>query len=170
MYQKEKNPFTILFIGISAMLILIGLGVVLSAFRPSVTIIYSYDKNIDMNLHYLIEFPQRHFIHFTMEQGKTDKVMKIPAGSMCQDRHYAEITFSVDAAPGVGKSCNVTLTDGTNTMIVTISGTDTYEETTTNAFDLDVSAEALTFSYSQDGGGATEKGFCTVKYYYKENA
>ena len=129
------------------------------------------EANLDMDENYILETDYNHWVHFTMTQGVTDVLINtVPSGVLIQDRHYHRLTFAADTAPGGVKTCSVSISDGTNTMTVTLTGVETSGYTTTNEFDLDVSAEVLTLSYSQDGGGATEKGFVTIKWHYMENA
>lgn len=129
-----------------------------------------FGGNIDMNENYILYSDFCHWIHFTMTGGQTDiTINTIPAGVLTQDRYYHRLTFAVDAAPGGAKECNVSLSDGTNSMIVALTGGATSGYTTNGSFALDVSAETLTLKYSQDAGGEAGKGFITIKYHYKEN-
>ena len=127
------------------------------------------DSGLDLNHYYILESDFSHWIHFTMAAGITDdSINVVPSGLLIQDRHFHRITFAVDSAPGIGKECNVTLTDGVGTMSVSITGTDTDGWTETGEFDWDVSDTTLTLRYTQDAGGLARKGFITVKYHYQE--
>ena len=128
-----------------------------------------FGGNVDMNENYIIESDFCHWLHFTMEGGKTDVTINtVPSGVLLQDRYYHRLTFAVDTAPGAGKECNVSLSDGTNTMFVDLVDAETSDFTLTNPFSLDVSAETLTLSYSQSAGGSASRGFITIKYHYQE--
>ena len=67
------------------------------------------------------------------------------------------------------KWVNVSLTDGTNSLNISITGAEKSEDTTITAFDLDVSAETLTLTYSQTAGGASDEACIMIHWYYKEN-
>lgn len=122
--------------------------------------------NLDHN--YILNSDFSHWIHFTMAAGITDESINIvPEGILTQDRHFHRITFAVDTAPGAGKECNVTLTDGVGTMSVSLTGDETSGWTETGEFDWDVSETILTLSYTQDAGGLARKGFITIKYHYE---
>ena len=125
---------------------------------------------VDMNENYILNTDYNHWLHFSMEGGKTDVTINmVPPGVLVQDRYYHRITFAVDTAPGVGKECNVSLSDGTATMFVDLVDAETSDYSVANDFNLDVSTETLTLSYSQSAGGAALRGFITIKYHYKEN-
>jgi len=128
-----------------------------------------FGGDIDLNNNYILNSAFSHWIHFTMEAGVTDvSINVVPSGILIQDRHFHRLTFAVDTAPGAGKECNVTLTDGVGTMYVSLTDAETNGWTETGAFDWDVSATTLTLSYTQDAGGSSSKGFITIKYHYKE--
>ena len=128
-----------------------------------------FGGDVDMNENYILNCDLSHWIHFTMTKGETDVTVNlIPSSVLLQDRHYHRITFAVDTAPGVGNECNVSLTDGTNTMFVDLVNAETSDFSLANEFVLDVSAETLTLSYSQSAGGSATKGFITIKYHYEE--
>ena len=129
-----------------------------------------FTGDLNMSHHYIIESDFNHWVHFTMVAGKKNVTINmVPSDVLVKDRYYHRITFAVDKAPGVGKTCNATLSDGTNTMIVTLTGdSETSGWTDANDFDLDVSLEVLTLNYGQDAGGAATKGFMTIKYHYSE--
>lgn len=117
------------------------------------------DRALNFGNNPLLYTPAHHIVHVTMEQGVTDIYIKtIPAGTFDQDLHFSKLVFSVETAPSAGKSVSVSLSNGTDTMTVTISDLATTNFTTENAFDLDVSAEDLIMTYSQDGGGLSDKG------------
>lgn len=129
-----------------------------------------FGGDVNMNHNYIIESDFSHWIHFTMTEGATDvSINVVPSGLLVQDRHFHRITFAVDVAPGVGKECNITLTDGVGSMSVSLTGTEiTNGWTETGEFDWDVSANTLILKYTQDAGGSASKGFITIKYHYKE--
>jgi len=121
-----------------------------------------------MDYHYILNFPLSHFVHFTMEKKVTGVAIQIiPVDMLTQDRHYSRLSFSTDVSVGVGRECSASISDGTNIMTVILTGTDTIGYTTTNAFDLDVSTESFTLSYSQDAKGQVTKGFVIIVYWYK---
>lgn len=150
-----------------ALIVCIAIVVIIANFpslKPT-----SFDYDIDMKHHYILYSDFCHWVHFTMVAGKKEVTINmIPADVLMKDRHYHRITFAVNIAPGGGKSCNATLSDGTSTMIVTLSGAETSGWTIVNEFDLDVSVETLTLNYGQDAGGSATKGFMTIKYHYME--
>ena len=129
-----------------------------------------FGDDVDMNENYILNTDYSHWIHFSMEGGKTNVTINmVPSGVLVQDRHYHRITFAVDTAPGAGKKCNVSLSDGTDTMYVDLVNAEISDYTVADDFNLDVSTETLTLSYSQSAGGAALRGFITIKYHYKEN-
>ena len=129
-----------------------------------------FGDDVDMNLNYILYMPLEAWIHVAFEAGATNiEISSVPSGTHSQDRHYSKLHVSVNTAPGADKFVNVTLTDGTKSLIVSITGADKSGTTTTNAFDLDVSAETLTLKYSQTAGGASEEACVMVHWYYKEN-
>ncbi len=130
-----------------------------------------FGDNVDMNLNYILYMPLESWIHVGMTAGVTDvQISSIPAGTHSQDRHYAKIHISVDTAPGADKTVSVTLTDGTDSLTVSITGAETSGASTTDAFDLDVSAETLTLQYSQTAGGSSTEACIMFHWWYKENA
>jgi len=143
--------------------VLLGAGLMSAIMKD---IIAKPGQNIDMEEHAILNTDYSHWMHFTMEAGKTDVVINtIPAGALIYDRYYHRLIFSVDTAPGGAKSCSVSLSDGTKTMSVTLTGDETSSYTTENSFLLDVSSENLILAYSQDGGGLSAKGFLTIKWH-----
>ncbi len=107
----------------------------------------------------ILHTPTHHFAHITLEQGLTDEYIRsIPAGVFDQDLRFTKLAFSVNTAPGAGKSVSLSLSNGTDTMTVTLSNAETSGVNTEDTFDLDVSAEDLTLTYSQDAGGSATKG------------
>ena len=127
-----------------------------------------FTGDLNMTHHYIVESDFCHWISFAMAAGATDVTINmVPPGVLEQDRHYHRITFAVDEAPGGEKTCSASLSDGTNTMTVVLTGGETSGWTATNEFDWDASAETLILTYSQDGGGAATVGFMTIKYHYK---
>ena len=124
---------------------------------------------VDLEHNYILESDFSHWIHFTMAAGILDESINVvPLGILNQDRHFHRITFAVDEAPGVGKECNVTLTNGLGSMFISLTGDEVSGWTETGEFDWDVSETTLTLSYTQDAGGLARKGFITIKYHYKE--
>ena len=130
-----------------------------------------FGGDLDLNLNYLLYTPLEEMIHVDFTAGATNvELAAIPAGLHGQDAHYYMLMCSVGTAPGGGKFVNVTISDGTNTMTVSISGTETNDSTTVGAFDLDVSAEDFTIIYSQTAGGASDEAVIMFHWYHKENA
>ena len=95
--------------------------------------------------------------------------MTFPAGTFDQDMRFAQIDIALDAAPGVGKWMNVTTSDGTNDLTVSVTGAAFSGSSTTTAFDLDVSAESWSLEYSETAGALTTHISVAMKYWYKEN-
>ena len=127
--------------------------------------------NWDIGNYYILYFEQQYWLMLDLEEGVTDhSITSIPSGIHTQDQHFAMIMISADTAPGGGKTVSFSITDGTSTMTVSITGAETFGSSTANAFDLDVSAETLTMTYSQTGGGATNHMCAMIHWYYKENA
>lgn len=128
------------------------------------------EDGLDLNLNYVLYSPFESWLHVDFAAGGTNvELSSIPAGFHHQDRRYSSLHVSVGTAPGVGKWVNVTLTDGTSSMIVSITGAAKSENTDVGAFDLDVSAESLTLSYSQTAGGASDEAGVIIHWHYKEN-
>lgn len=129
-----------------------------------------FGDDVDMNLNYILYMPLESWIHIDYSAGVTDVLIgSIPAGTHNQDRHYSKLHVSVDTAPGGGKFVNVSLSDGTNSLNASITGAETSDFVTVTAFDLDVSAETLTLTYSQTAGGASTGGCVMAHWYYREN-
>ena len=125
---------------------------------------------LDMNHNYILNFDMSHWLNFEVAEGAADETLNIvPAAVLLQDRHYHRLTLGVDMAPGAGKFFNMTLTDGTNELMVSLTGAETSAWTITGEFDWDASAETLTLKYSQTAGGAVNNAFVTIKYHYEEN-
>jgi len=130
-----------------------------------------FGGDVDMNHGYILESDFNHWMHFSLEAGLSDVTLNIiPAGFVTQDRHYHRIIFVVDIAPGGGKEVNVTLSNGSNTLTVSLKDAETSGWTETGAFDWDVSDETLILTYTQDAGGGATNGFITIKYHYKETS
>jgi len=129
------------------------------------------DKVLNFGDSPILYTPMKHICHFSMETGVTDITIEtIPSGELSQDFHVDKIIVALDQAAGAGKSVTVEVSDGTDTMTVTISGdTDVKGSTTTNNFDLDVSAETLTLKYSQTAGGAATKATVLYVHHYITN-
>jgi len=128
-----------------------------------------FGGDVDMNHGYILYSDFNHWMHFSLEAGLSDVTLNIiPAGFVTHDRHYHRIIFVVDTAPGVGKEVNVTLSNGANTMTVSLAGAEEAGWTDVGSFDWDVSEESLILTYTQDAGGASTNGFITIKYHYKE--
>lgn len=124
---------------------------------------------LDLEHYYILESDFNHWMHFSLETGVSDVTLNIiPAGFVTQDRHYHRVIFVVDTAPGAGKEVNVTLSNGSNILTVSLKDAETSGWTETGAFDWDVSDENLILSYTQDAGGGATNGFITIKYHYKE--
>lgn len=128
-----------------------------------------FGDDLDMNHNYILYSDFNHWMHFSLEAGKSDITLNIiPADFVTKDRHYHRIIFVVDTAPGVGKEVNVTLSNGDNTMTVSLTGAEESGWTETGEFDWDVSEENLILTYTQDAGGLATNGFITIKYHYKD--
>lgn len=129
-----------------------------------------FTTDINMTGHYVLYFPLESWIHHDFGAGATDvEILTIHAGDNPQDRHQAQLEVSLDVGPGGGKFVNVSISDGTNTMTISLTGAEIHGHTTVNAFDLDVSAENLTLKYSQTVGGASTSGCIRFIWWYKEN-
>ena len=129
-----------------------------------------FGDDIDMNLNYVLYMPMESWLHIDFSPGVTDvEIASIPSDTHSQDRHYAKLHVSVDIAPGGGKFVNVSLSDGTNSLNSSLTGAETTDSVTVTAFDLDVSAETLSLTYSQTAGGASTGGCVMLHWYYKEN-
>lgn len=128
------------------------------------------DKNIT-TWEPILYTPMKHICGpVTLAAGVTDKYVQLmPAGTFGQDMHVDKVVVSVDVAPSAGKTVTVTVSDGTNTMTVTIADDATSGFTTTNNFDLDVSAESLTLNYSQTAGGLSRVATIACVHHYITN-
>lgn len=158
--MPEKDGMSLITMALVIMFVMIGFS---SAFAGRT----DFTSDINMNNNYILGFEGRSWLHLAMAQGVTDvTILAIPSGSHTKDEHYMMLMVSLDTAPGTDKTVSVTITDGTNTMTVSISGTDTFDSTTVGAFDLDVSSENFTIKYSQTAGGATEHGCVMMHWYY----
>ena len=129
-----------------------------------------FGGDVDMNENYILNSDYNHWMHFSLEKGATDVVLNIINSTMLeQDRYYHRFIFAVDIAPGGADIVNCSISNGVSTMTVALTGDQTTDYTTTNAFALDVSDESLVLYYSQTAGGSATKGFVAIKYHFKEN-
>lgn len=130
-----------------------------------VTVLASKVLNFGSNP--ILYSPFKHICPFDLIGGATDVYIEtIPSGEMTEDLHVDKVIVSIDQPAGAGKTVTVEISDGTNTMTVEITGdTDVKGSTTTNNFDLDVSAESLTLHYSQTAGGAATAGTIICLYH-----
>lgn len=98
----------------------------------------------------------RFFFTHEISSGMTDhEIAKIAAGHLADDIHIDKIAFSLEAAPGAGKTVTVAVSDGTTTMTVNVTEAAIEGSSTTNNFDLDVSGKVLTVQCTTSGGTAT---------------
>lgn len=127
--------------------------------------------NWDINGNYILEFPLESSLHLDLQQGVTDiHISSIPAGFHTQDKRILALHVSVDTPVGDGKSLVVTISDGTDSLEVTISGDveeSDYDDST--PFNLDVSAEDFSIQYSQTAGGSATSACVMYHWYYKIN-
>jgi len=94
-------------------------------------------------------------------------VYDVAAGILPTDLHIDKIGVSLENYPGADKTVSVTISDGTTTMTVDISGTEVKAgSTTTNNFDLDVSEKDFLIAITATGG--TTAGSCSVIIIYHE--
>jgi len=132
---------------------------------------YPLTANWDIDGNYILEFPLESWIHLDFSQGVTDvHISSIPSGVHSQDRRFLMLHVSVDIPPGVGKTVTVTVSDGTDSLEVLITGdvdTTGYDDST--PFNLDVSVETLSLEYSQTAGGGSTAGCVMLHWYYKVN-
>ena len=89
--------------------------------------------------------------------GQTNHVLYyIAATTHSEDEHVDQVESSLENAPGGGKEVVLTVTNGVDAaMTLTFGAADTFQKTTTNNFDLDVSAQSLTISYTSTAGTTT---------------
>lgn len=134
-------------------------------------IIVLANKVLNFGSNPILYTPLKHICPFDLIGGATDVyIQTFPSGEFTQDMHVDKIIVSIDQPAGAGKTVTVEVSDGTNTMTVTITGdTDVVGSTTTNNFDLDVSAESLTLHYSQTAGGAAVAGTIICVHHYITN-
>ncbi len=95
-----------------------------------------------------------------------DFVANMAAGAMSQDIHIDKVVVSLENAPTAGKTVTVTCGNGTSTITATVADTAVGGSSTTNHFDLDVSAETLTIAISSTAG--TAAGCCTIFVFYHD--
>jgi len=130
--------------------------------------------NFNINMsgnNYVLGFPLSTWIHIMMDQGVTDvHISSIPSGVHNQDRRFFRLMASLDTGAGVDKTVSFTISDGTDSMTISLTGAELNAHTTIKAFDLDVSAENLTLTYTQTAGGLTNHACVMFHWYYKENA
>jgi len=114
------------------------------------------------------EHHKKLFVSFTIAGGESAAhVHAIAAGMLPHDLHMDKVGVVLETAAGSGKTVSVTVSDGTTTMTVEVAGdTATTGSTTTNHFDLDVSAKTLTIAITTTGG--TAAGCCSVTVIYHE--
>lgn len=166
---------TIIVLGIIATLSIIFIVAVSSGYGQNNYLFqdgsYPFTGNQNASGYYILNFPQETWFHIDYSQGVTDKhIASILPGVHHQDRRFLTLHVSVDIPPGVGKSVTVTISDGTDSLEVLITGdVDLYGEDSSTPFNLDVSVETLTMSYSQTAGGGSTSGCIMLHWYYKEN-
>ena len=95
-----------------------------------------------------------------------DHVSDIQAGFLTDDMRIDKVGVSLENAPGADKTVTVTVSDGTTTMTAEVSGeTDKFASSTTNAFDLDVSAKTLSVQLTSTAGAAAGTATIWVTYH-----
>ncbi len=105
--------------------------------------------------------------HHDIAGGEAADVMAVlRAGVLEGDIHVDRVAVSLENAPGGGKTVTVAVGDGTSTITATVAEAATSGSSTTNNFDLDVSAEDLTVLLSSTGG--TAAGCCTIHITYHD--
>jgi len=105
--------------------------------------------------------------HHDVAGGESgDMVADMKAGAMSQDIHIDKVVVSLENAPGADKTVTVACGNGTSTISVAVATAATYGSSTTNHFDLDVSAEDLTIAISATAGVAA--GCCTIFVFYHD--
>ncbi|MBA7569576.1 hypothetical protein ES708_11317 [subsurface metagenome] len=105
--------------------------------------------------------------HHELAAGESaDMVGIMGAGAMSQDIHIDKIVVSLENAPSGASTVTVTIDNGVSTITVNITGDDTSGSSTTNHFDLDVSAQALTVQISATAG--TAAGCVTIFVFYHD--
>ena len=169
--MSKEEPFAgirILMLGVAVAMVMIGFGTMLNAMNENPPF---FDENLGMRHNYIIESDFSHWFDFTVEAGKTDEILTIvPAGVCVQDRYYHRLTLGTIGSAGTNKFFNMTLSDGTNELTLSLTGEETSGFSVTEEFAWDVSAETLSLKYSQSAGGRVTNAFVTIKYHYKENA
>ncbi|GAJ00575.1 unnamed protein product [marine sediment metagenome] len=88
------------------------------------------------------------------------------AGAMSQDVHIDKVVVSLENAPSAGSTVTVTVDNVASTITVNVADTATFGSSTTNHFDLDVSAEDLTILISATAG--TAAGCVTIFVFYHD--
>ena len=86
--------------------------------------------------------------------GVTDHIIfSMAAGAHTQDEHVDEVMVHLENPAGDGRTVTVNVTNGVSTIQVAITGTeDVFGSSTTNNFDWDVSAQALTIQFTTSAG------------------
>lgn len=131
---------------------------------------YPFTGNQNASGYYVLEYEEQYWLHIDLDQGVTDvSINAIPSGVHTQDQHFTMLMVSVNTAPGDGKTLNVTLSNGVNSMEVTLTGDTLFNNTVLGAFDLDVSAQNFELVYSQTAGGYSTHCCVMIHWYYKEN-
>jgi len=131
-----------------------------------------FTGNVNMSGNYQLHMPLETSLTHAVGPGAVDvELLAIPPGVHPQDVHFWMFMISLDNPPGAGKTFNASISDGTNTMYCWVSGAvDKEAHNMTGAFDLDVSVETLTVTYSQTAGGATTEAHTMRHWWYKENS
>ncbi len=131
-----------------------------------------FTGDVNMSGNYLLYMPLETSLTHAVGPGAVDvELLAIPAGIHTQDVHFWMFMISLDNPPGDGKTFTASVSDGTNTISCSVSGAvDKMANSTIGAFDLDVSVETLTITYSQTAGGATTETHTMRHWWYKENS
>lgn len=105
----------------------------------------------------LKDIPFAHLMHFSLVAGATNVLLSIiPKGSMPCRCRIKTLVMAVDAAPGVGKTVSFILSNGVDSMTVSVTGAETTDKST-DEFDVDVDIQDLTLRYTETAGSLSSK-------------
>lgn len=106
-------------------------------------------------------------MNFTVAANQTNKRIGIIISNDLLDNLYIEkICVNLENDPGgAAQSCTLEVTDGTTTMSAVVNTGSTSGSSTTNAFDLNVTAANLTIQYDSSATCATGAATAIIVYH-----
>ena len=130
---------------------------------------YILDGNINETM-YLDQKQNRQKMFFTCTTAanQTNKqIAYVGLGMATKDLQIDRLSVTLVSTPGAGETCSVNLTDGVDSMTVSIANPDVTGTTTVGAYDWDVSNKALLLRYTTSAGAAVSLLTVCIEYHEK---